>query len=720
MRQSNTGGNEVPLPHPGTSEGAGATVARASGSQPGWYLDAVLYDVLVRAFADGNGDGIGDFPGLTGRLEYVRDLGVTAVCLAPFFPSPLRDGGYDITDHTAIHPSHGTIDDFLVFLAAAHRLDLRVVIELVVNHTSDQHPWFLNARRASPGSPERDVYLWSDTNAPYSSVRAIHTELGSSNWTWDPVANAFYWHRFHAHEPDLNFDNPDVCERMLWILDFWFAAGVDGIKLAGAPYLYERDGTACEHLPETHAFLRRVRAHVDGKFTDRLLMVEPEASVPDSVGYFGEGDECHVCLHDPLSRHVFLALRAESGVPIADTIKATPPIPEGCRWAFRLRGLDELSPDAAADAERSRVDGQSPATHLRPARGFVRRLAPMVGNDRRRIELLNTLLFSLPGIPVLYYGDEIGMGDNPYLKGRVGVQTPMQWNDDRNAGFSFADPSRLYAPVVMGAEYSYETLNVDVQQESFHSLLRWTTRMVALRKGEATFAAGPLKVIDTDNSQTIVFVRASSGKPLLIAANLSASPQVLRCNLVEYAGMAPCDLFGRTTFPDISDKPYFLSLTPYACLMFALEGVPTLYHSCFISYSTLDTAFAERLHADLSFKGVNCWFAPEDVKIGDRFRQRIHDSIRSHDKLLLILSEHSIRSPWVEDEVESAFATERREGRLLLFPVRIDDAVMKSSEAWAESLRNARHIGDFRHWKEHDRYVNSFGRLLRDLKAESA
>ncbi|HYJ09355.1 MAG TPA: maltose alpha-D-glucosyltransferase, partial [Polyangiaceae bacterium] len=440
-----------------------------------WYKDAIIYELRVRSFFDSNGDGTGDLRGLTQKLDYLKDLGVSALWLLPLYPSPLKDDGYDIADYFSVHPAVGNLQDFRAFLAEAHARDLKVITELVLNHTSDQHPWFERARRAPAGSRERNFYVWSDDPSKWRQARVIFQDYETSNWNWDPVAKAYYWHRFFSHQPDLNFESPDVQEAMLGVLDFWFELGVDGLRLDAVPYLYEREGTTCENLPETHGFLRRLRAHVDAKFESRLLLAEANQWPEDAVAYFGAGDECHMAFHFPIMPRLFMALHMEDSYPISDILEQTPAIPETCQWALFLRNHDELTLEMVTDEERDyMVERYAADRQTRINLGIRRRLAPLLDNDRRRIELMQLLLLSLPGTPVLYYGDEIGMGDNVYLGDRDGVRTPMQWSPDRNGGFSRANPQQLILPTIIDPEYSYATVNVEVQSENPSSLLWWT------------------------------------------------------------------------------------------------------------------------------------------------------------------------------------------------------------------------------------------------------
>ncbi|HET9769023.1 MAG TPA: maltose alpha-D-glucosyltransferase, partial [Thermoanaerobaculia bacterium] len=443
----------------------------AAPDDPLWYKDAVIYELHVRGFADSDADGIGDFRGLTGKLDYLQDLGVTALWLLPFYPSPLKDDGYDIADYRTVHPSYGTLEDFKLFLREAHRRGLRVITELVINHTSDQHPWFQRARRARPGSAARDYYVWSDDPTRYSETRIIFKDFETSNWTWDPVAKAYYWHRFYHHQPDLNFESPQVRKEVLRALDYWLDMGVDGLRLDAIPYLYEREGTNCENLPETHGFLKQLRAHVDENHVGKMLLAEANQWPEDSVAYFGDGDECHMAFHFPVMPRLFMSLRMEDRFPIVDILQQTPDIPESSQWAVFLRNHDELTLEMVTDEDRDymyRVYASDPQARINL--GIRRRLAPLLGNDRRRIELMNALLCSLPGTPVLYYGDEIGMGDNIYLGDRNGVRTPMQWSPDRNAGFSRANPQKLFLPVIIDPEYHFEATNAEAQLGNPHSL----------------------------------------------------------------------------------------------------------------------------------------------------------------------------------------------------------------------------------------------------------
>ncbi len=539
---------------------------------PLWYKDAIIYEVPVRAFADSNDDGIGDFRGLTEKLDYLKDLGVTAIWVLPFFPSPLRDDGYDLADFTSINPIYGTLEDFQVLLDAAHERGIRLIIELIVNHTSDQHPWFVRARKAANGSKERDFYVWSDTPEKYQDARIIFQDFETSNWAWDPVAKAYYWHRFYSHQPDLNYDNPAVCEAILDVVDFWLAMGVDGLRMDAVPYLYERQGTNCENLPETHVFLKQLRQHVDEKFPNRMLLAEANQWPEDAVQYYGDnGDECHMDFHFPLMPRLFMGLQMEDSFPIIDILQQTPQIPDNCQWALFLRNHDELTLEMVSDEDRDymyRVYAQDIQARLNL--GIRRRLAPLMWNNRRRIELMNGLLLSLPGTPVLYYGDEIGMGDNIYLGDRNGVRTPMQWSSDRNAGFSRTNPQRLYAPPIVDAEYHYEAVNVEAQRANPQSLWWWMKRLIATRQRFQAFGRGTFEFIYPENRKVLAFMRAYKDEHILVVANLSRFVQTVELDLSEFKGVVPIEIFGRTEFPSIGEFPYFLSLSPHAFYWFTL------------------------------------------------------------------------------------------------------------------------------------------------------
>jgi maltose alpha-D-glucosyltransferase/alpha-amylase len=544
-----------------------------SAADPLWYKDAIIYELHVRSFADGNGDGVGDFSGLLQKLDYLQDLGITCLWLLPFFPSPLRDDGYDISDYTQVHPNYGTLEDFQAVLTAAHDRGLQVLIELVMNHTSDQHPWFQAARRAPAGSPERDYYVWSNTDQRYADVRIIFTDTEKSNWTWDPVAKAFFWHRFFSHQPDLNFDNPRVVEEMSRIVRFWLDLGVDALRIDAIPYLIEREGTNCENLPETHAQIRNLRRLIDEEYTGRMILAEANQWPTDVRPYFGDGDECHMAFHFPLMPRIYMALRQEDRLPITDIMAQTPEIPASCQWGLFLRNHDELTLEMVTSDERDYMYlAYSGDPRMRLNLGIRRRLAPLMDNNRRRIELLNSLLLSFPGTPIVYYGDEIGMGDNIYLGDRNGVRTPMQWSADRNAGFSRATPARLYSPVIMDALYGYEAVNVEAQQSDPSSLLHWFRNMIALRKLFRVFGRGTLEFLNPLNRKVLAYLRRFDGEQILCVANLSRFAQPVDLDLSEWEGMVPVEMLGYVEFPPIGRQPYRLTLGAYSFLWLELHG----------------------------------------------------------------------------------------------------------------------------------------------------
>ncbi len=545
--------------------------------EPTWYKSGVIYEVHVRAFFDANGDGTGDFRGLTQKLDYIKDLGVTAIWLLPFYPSPQKDDGYDIADYCNVHPMFGTLGDFKAFLRAAHKRGLRVITELVLNHTSDQHPWFQRSRNAKPGSRWRNFYVWSDTSAKYKGTRIIFKDVEVSNWTWDHVAQSYFWHRFFSHQPDLNFDNPEVHEKIIKVVDFWLDLGVDGLRLDAVPYLYEREGTACENLPETHAFLKKLRTHVDAKYTDRMQLAEANQWPEDAVTYFGQGrgDECHMAFHFPLMPRLFMALRMEERLPIVDILEQTPAIPETSQWALFLRNHDELTLEMVTDEERDYMYRMYAQTHqARINLGIRRRLAPLLNNDRKSIELLNALLFSLPGTPVLYYGDEIGLGENIYLGDRNGVRTPMQWSSDKNAGFSRANPQSLYLPIILDPAYHYEACNVEEQLANPHSLLWWMRRLLTFRKRWRALGEGKCEFLQPDNHKILSYVLRHEKEIILVVANLSRFTQPVELDLSAFKQMVPIELFGRMKFPVIGDTPYFLTLGPHNFFWFSIEPGP--------------------------------------------------------------------------------------------------------------------------------------------------
>jgi maltose alpha-D-glucosyltransferase / alpha-amylase len=540
--------------------------------QPHWYKEAIIYEVHVKCYADSSGDGIGDFKGLTEKLDYLHELGVTAIWLLPFYPSPLRDDGYDIANYQDVHPMYGVLTDFKTFLKEAHRRDLKVITELVINHTSDQHPWFQKARSSPKGSKWRDFYVWSDDPEKYKEARIIFQDFETSNWTWDPVAQSYYWHRFYSHQPDLNFENYEVKQAVFKALDFWLKMGVDGVRLDAIPYLFEREGTTCENLPETHKFLKELRAHLDNHFKDRMFLAEANQWPEEAAEYFGNGDECHMAFHFPVMPRLFMAIHLEDAMPIVEIMGQTPKIPENCQWALFLRNHDELTLEMVTDEERDymfRVYAHDPKARINL--GIRRRLAPLLKNDRRKIELMNSLLFSLIGTPVLYYGDEIGMGDNIYLGDRDGVRTPMQWSSDRNAGFSRANPQALYLPPIIDPEYHYETVNVEAQQNNPHSLYWWTRQLIALRKRFSAFGNGTTEFLVPENKKVLVFFRVYQGERILVVANLSRFSQYVELDLSDFAQHYFVELFSGGRFPAIGELPYFLSLGPYGYYWFSLH-----------------------------------------------------------------------------------------------------------------------------------------------------
>ncbi len=538
-----------------------------------WYKDAVIYQLHVRAFCDSNADGIGDFAGLTQRLDYLKYLGVTAIWLLPFYPSPLRDDGYDISDYVSVHPSYGSLEDFKTFLAAAHDRGIRVIIEMVLNHTSDQHPWFKESR-SSHDNPKRDWYVWSETDTRYEGVRIIFVDTETSNWAWDPISKSYYWHRFFSHQPDLNFDNPAVRDALWDVMKFWLDLGVDGFRFDAVPYLVEREGTSCENLPETHAIVRDLRKRLDLAYSDKMLLAEANNWPAEIRTYFGDGDEFHAAFHFPLMPRLFMSIKLEDRKPIIDILEATPAIPDNCQWFIFLRNHDELTLEMVSDIERDYMyDEYAVDKTMRIYRGIRRRLAPMMDNDRRQIELLNGLIMSMPGTPIVYYGDEIGMGDNIYLGDRNGVRTPMQWNGDRNAGFSTADPERLYAPLISNSVYGSQSINVDSQQRSGHSLLRWMKALIKLRNSFQVFGRGSIDFLKPSNHRVLAYVRQFGEETVLVVNNLSSSAQAVELDVRRFKGAIPIEMFGRNLFPRFGDLPYLLTLGPYQFYWFQLRRI---------------------------------------------------------------------------------------------------------------------------------------------------
>jgi maltose alpha-D-glucosyltransferase/alpha-amylase len=608
-------------------------------ADPLWYKDAVIYQLHIKSFFDSNGDGIGDFAGLIEKLDYIAELGINTIWLLPFYPSPRRDDGYDISDYCNVHPDYGTRSDARRFVAAAHARGLRVITELVLNHTSDQHPWFQRARRAPPGSWAREFYVWSDTDTRYAGTRIIFVDVEKSNWTWDPVANAYYWHRFYAHQPDLNFDSARVVNALLSVLRFWLAIGVDGFRLDAVPYLLEREGTSNENLPETHAMLKRIRAEVDRSYPGRMLLAEANQWPEDVQQYFGNGDECHMAFHFPLMPRMYMALAQEDRFPITDILRQTPDIPAVCQWAIFLRNHDELTLEMVTDKERDYLWQQYAVdARARLNLGIRRRLSPLLQRDRRRIELLNSLLLSMPGAPVIYYGDEIGMGDNIHLGDRDGVRTPMQWSLDRNGGFSRADPAALVLPPIMDSLYGFQAVNVEAQARDQHSLLNWMRRMLSIRQQQKAFGRGAFRLLYPSNRRVLAYLREFGGEgatldTILCVANVSRSAQAVELDLASFSGRVPVELLGGAAFPPIGQLPYLLTLPPYGFYWFMLaaaahmpawhtpapEALPEL--NTFVVRSSLEELLAGSARAVLerevlpAYLPKRRWFANKDTPL---------------------------------------------------------------------------------------------------------
>ena len=530
-----------------------------------WYKDAVIYELPLKSFYDSNDDGIGDFRGAIDKLDYLEELGVTAVWLLPFFPSPLKDDGYDIADYYTVNPIYGTLDDFREFVAGAKRRGIRVIIELVINHTSDQHPWFKRAKEAPEGSSFRNFYVWSRSADKYEGVRIIFKDFEDSNWTWDPEIEQYYWHRFYHHQPDLNFDNPDVRLEIFKIIDYWADFGVDGFRLDAIPYLFEREGTSCENVPETHAFLKELRAHIERKHGGEIMLLAEANMWPkDSAAYFGEGDECHMNFHFPLMPRLYMALKRHHRQDIVDILDETPEIPSVCQWATFLRNHDELTLEMVTEMDRWFMWEEYAENHqARINLGIRLRLARLMDGSRRKMELMNSLLFSMPGTPVLYYGDEIGMGDNCYLNDRDGVRTPMQWNANLNAGFSNANPQELYLPVVIDPEFNYRTINVEVQEKRHRSMLQWMRKMIGIYKDHPALRSGDMQLLFPANERILAYIRSCPSETVLVVANLSYKPEVVELDLSEYAGRSTREMIYETPFPQITDRPFLLTLGAY-------------------------------------------------------------------------------------------------------------------------------------------------------------
>jgi maltose alpha-D-glucosyltransferase/alpha-amylase len=538
-----------------------------------WYKDAIIYQVHVRTFYDSNGDGIGDFQGLEQKLDYLQELGVSAIWLMPFFPSPLRDDGYDIADYYSVHSSYGTLDDFKKFLKAAHDRGIRVIIEMVLNHTSDQHPWFQESR-SSQDNPRRDWYVWSDTDTRYKGARIIFVDTEMSNWAWDPISKSYYWHRFFSHQPDLNYDNPAVRQAMWDVMKFWLEMGADAFRLDAVPYLVEREGTNCENLPETHEIIKDLRRKVDTEFPGRMLLAEANQWPADLRPYFGDGDEFHMAFHFPLMPRMFMGVKLEDRKPITEILQQTPEIPPSCQWCLFLRNHDELTLEMVKDLERDYMyDSYAQSKTMRINLGIRRRLAPLLENDRRRIELMNGILMSLPGTPIIYYGDEIGMGDNINLGDRNGVRTPMQWNGGWNGGFSGADPESLYAPLILNPVYGYQSVNVLSQRRSEHSLLSWMRRIIAVRRSTEVFGKGSIEFLYPANHRVLAYVRQLGKETVLAVNNLSSAAQAVELDLRKYKGNILIEMFGKNIFPRVGDLPYLLTMGPYQFYWFRLRRI---------------------------------------------------------------------------------------------------------------------------------------------------
>jgi maltose alpha-D-glucosyltransferase/alpha-amylase len=541
-----------------------------SNTDATWYKDAVFYELYVRAFCDGNGDGHGDFKGLMQKLDYLQELGVDCIWLLPIYPSPLLDDGYDVADFYGIHPDYGTLDDFKAMLDEAHRRGLRVITDLILNHTSDQHPWFQEAR-TSRDSPRRDYYVWSDTDQKYREARIIFVDSQTSNWEFDPQTGQYYWHRFFAHQPDLNYDNPKVQQAMLDVVKFWLDLGVDGFRADAVPYLFQREGTSCENLPETHAYLKRLRAFMDAHYPGRILLSEANQWPEDTRPYFGDGDEFHMAFHFPVMPRIFMALARSDRQPILDILARTPPIPESCQWCTFLRCHDELTLEMVTEEERAFMwDFYAPEPRMRLNLGIRRRLAPLLDNDRRKIELANSILFTLPGSPTIYYGDEVGMGDNIWLEDRDGVRTPMQWSDEKNAGFSTAHPSRLYSPVIDDEVFGYQKVNVRAQRNDPSSLFHTLRKMISIHKKHKSFGEGDCQFLHPDNAAVLAYIRQHEDESILVVNNLSSSPQLVALGLAPFFGSSPRDILSGASLPSIADKSYILALAPYQVLWLLL------------------------------------------------------------------------------------------------------------------------------------------------------
>ncbi|MDH4052344.1 MAG: maltose alpha-D-glucosyltransferase, partial [Rubrivivax sp.] len=598
----------------------------AVAEDPLWYKDAVIYELHIKAYADANGDGIGDFRGLTERLDHVQSLGVNTIWLLPFYPSPQRDDGYDVADYENVHPSYGTLDDFKAFVVEAHRRGLRVITELVVNHTSDQHPWFQAARKAPKGSPERNFYVWSDDPNLYAGTRIIFTDTEKSNWTWDEVAGQYFWHRFFSHQPDLNFDNPAVLQAVLDTMEFWLETGVDGFRLDAIPYLIERDGTSNENLRETHDVIKEIRRRLEAKYPGRLLLAEANMWPEDVREYFGDGDECQMAYHFPLMPRMYMAMAQEDRHPVVEILAQTPDIPPNCQWAVFLRNHDELTLEMVTSKERDYMYSMYAAdSRARINLGIRRRLAPLLENDGDRIKLMNSLLMSMTGTPVLYYGDEIGMGDNIFLGDRDGVRTPMQWTSDRNGGFSRADPQRLYLPPIQDPIYGFEAVNVEAQSREPSSLLNWTRRLLAVRSSTRAFGRGRFTMLHPGNRKVLAYLREYEDDVVLCVANVSRVAQPVELDLAAFKGRVPVEMLGSSAFPPIGDLPYLLTLPAHGFFWFRLaaDAAPPVWHT--------DVLANDQLPVLVLFDGWNSFFrdrvVPWRISMAEKSRKQLENEL---------------------------------------------------------------------------------------------
>jgi maltose alpha-D-glucosyltransferase/alpha-amylase len=684
-------------------------------NDPNWHKDAVVYLLDIKSFKDSDADGFGDFLGLTSKLDYVRDLGANCLCLLPFYPSPLNADGFDIADHRAVHPSVGSLRQFKAFLREAHARGLRVLIDFVLDNTSAEHKWFQRARTSSPGSAARKYYVWSDRPDKYVEASVLRFESERSNWTWDDKAGAFYWHRATAFQPALNYDNPVVIRQMISAMAHWLKHGVDGFRLHGVRYLISREGTRCEDLPETHAVLQQMRLQLSQKYPECVLASVVDAWPEDLKSYFGDrdGDECHVVQYSPLPARLFMSLQTEDRSSMVDFLSQTMHIPESCQLGSFLRDQDALSLLAATTEERDAFWlSYAPDGRARHHSGVRRRLAPLLDYDERRIKLMYALLLSLPGAPILYYGDEIGMGENLFLPDCGGLRTPMQWNADRNAGFSRAESARLYRPVLSDSPGGYEAANAERQMRNGSSLLNSLRRMIACRNQHPALARGDLTILGPGNHKVLAYIRHFEEEAFLCVANLSRASQSVELNLAPFHGTIPVDVFSQTYFPPIGELPYHLTLGAHDFYWRLLRG-DIERMTCFISFSSQDEDLAEKLFRDLQAMSIECWKAPGDLSIGESFEERIALTVRRCDRLVVILSKDAIDSEWVKFEVETALAQERDgpDHPVKVLPVRIDDTFHQNETGWVRDC-GKRHMGDFRDWRNAPSYQAGLEKLL--------